>query len=372
MLKMGESAKQQMGETTELLTQRQSLMRRILMFPLTRLLVVGIVLVLVTISVAVVADIAVLIIGQLHPVGLSVSSVSSLSNDVLEAMGQILLAYGLFAVAGIITAVLTGKVIERRSLAEVGLGRRGLLRNTLQGFGIGTGMLLLLLLMDKATVLLGLTPEAEDTLTYDYLNLVLQQVQPLGVFGYLALAFVITCFIAVSEEIVFRGLLFRILEEGLGSWLALGISALLFGMVHLGNFDDPTLLSVASQTAGGFSLAAAYMLTRKLWLPISIHWGWDFTAFAYSPEGLLTFGDASSDAVPALTNLIASIPDLVLTIVLLALVIRRGQIHTPRWMQRKRTHKKPYVDENAEARGTNEAVGGRLQRIIGVRDQSNI
>jgi membrane protease YdiL (CAAX protease family) len=346
MLKMREPAEQQMGEPTELLTQRQSLVRRILMFPLTRLLIAAIVFELVVISVAILAITAMLILGQLHLVDLFVGSLSSTSND--SSPMSLILIFGLLALAGIITLVFMGKVVEQRSLAEVGLGLRGLLRYTLKGFGIGTGMLLLLILMTEAAVLLGLVSEAESTLSYDYFNLALQQMQQTGgVFGYLGLAFVFAWLVAVCEEIVFRGLLFRILEEGLGSWLALAISSLAFSMAHLGNFEDPTLLSVASQTAGGVAFAAAYMLTRKLWLPIAIHWGWDFAIFGISPEALLTLDDASTASVSALTSLIISIPDLVLAIVLLTLVIRRGQIRTPCWMQRKRTHKKPYVDENA-------------------------
>src|ERR1043166_4163357 len=37
---------------------------------------------------------------------------------------------------------------------------------------------------------------------------------------------------AISEEVLFRGVLFRILEEQLGPWLALPLSAALFGGMH--------------------------------------------------------------------------------------------------------------------------------------------
>lgn len=340
MLKAGVPTEQQqhMGKPAELPTQSQSLVRRFLLFPLTRLLIAVLVFAIV---VMVVANIAVFVagfvVGLLSSVDSSVSFIPSLSTNASQVM-ELVLVFALFAVAGIITLAFMGKVIERRSLAEVGLGR-GLLRNTLQGFGIGLGMVLLLGLMLTVAVLVGLIPDSEVTPSIDYL----EQVREFGgVFGYLGLVFAITCLVAVAEEIVFRGLLFRMLEEGLGSWLAMAISAVLFGMAHLGNFEDPTLLSIASQTAGGFGFAAAYMLTRNLWLPIGIHWGWNFVIFAISsPEDVLTLSDGSAEASPALTDLIASMPDVVLAIVLLALVIRRGQIRTPRWMQRKhRSHNK--------------------------------
>jgi membrane protease YdiL (CAAX protease family) len=298
------------------------------------------------------------IVGLLDPVDSYVGFVSGLSSNASGVM-EMVLVFGLLAVSGTITAVLMGKVVERRTLAEVGLGFRGFLSHTLRGFGIGVGMFLLLVLIYEATSLLGLTatPEEEAMLTIDYLYLVLEQVQEFGgVFGYLGLAFAFACFVAVAEEILFRGLLFRILEEGLGSWLALAISAVLFGMVHLENFDDPTLLSVASQTAGGVGLAAAYMLTRKLWLPIGIHLGWDFVIFATGPEALLTLSDAPMEALPALDALITSIPDLVLGIVLLILVVRRGQIRTPRWMRRNRTQKEVSTNEDSTALREEKAI----------------
>jgi uncharacterized protein len=332
MLKTGETTELQMRVPTELPTQRQSVGRRLLMFPLTRLLIAGIIFALVTLSVLVVAGISVagiaVLIGQLHPVDLSVGFVSGLSNEALEAIG-IILMFGVLAVAGIITLVLMGKVIERRSLAEVGLGRRGLLRHTALGLGIGAGAALLYILMVILAMSLGVMDPSYVDLSSDW--------QPFGVFGNLGLILVFTCWVAVAEEIIFRGFLFRIVEEGLGSWLALAISALLFGMVHLPNFDDPSLLDVASQMTGGVSLAAAYMLTRKLWLPIGIHWGWDLLLFAIDGGDFVSVLTSSWDSGGgALETVLGVLPDLILSIVLLALVIRRGQIRTPRWMQRKR------------------------------------
>lgn len=344
------------GGPTELPAQRRSLGRRILMFPLSRLLIAGIVFALIAMPLAFMAG---FVASLLPGIGASVSSVSGSSSNVSAVMEMVLI-FGLLAVAGTITLALVGKVIERRSLAEVGLGLRGFLRHTLRGFGIGTGMVLLLVLTYEVAVLLGLTPaESGDTLSIDYLNLVLEQVQEFGgLVGYLGIAFALACFVAVAEEVAFRGLLFRILEEGLGSWLALAISAVLFGMLHLANFEDPTPLSVASQTAGGVAFAAAYMLTRKLWLPIGIHWGWDFAIFASGPEALLTLSDASAEAPSDLTALILSVPDLVLAVVLLALVIRRGQIRAPGWMRReRRTPKKPYdIDGSAATLREEKAV----------------
>ncbi len=81
----------------------------------------------------------------------------------------------------------------------------------------------------------------------------------------------------VFEELVFRGVVFRIVEERLGSWVALLLSALIFGLLHAFN-DNATLIDgVAVSIEAGLLLAVCYMLTRNLWMPIMFHAAWNFT-----------------------------------------------------------------------------------------------
>jgi membrane protease YdiL (CAAX protease family) len=79
------------------------------------------------------------------------------------------------------------------------------------------------------------------------------------------------------EEILVRGIVFRIMEEGLGTWLSLGISASLFGFLHLKNPNATILSGVAIALTAGILLASAYILTRRLWLAIGLHFAWNFT-----------------------------------------------------------------------------------------------
>lgn len=82
---------------------------------------------------------------------------------------------------------------------------------------------------------------------------------------------------AVFEEVLFRGIVFRIVEERLGSWIALVISALIFGFLHLMNDGSRFWDGLAVAIEAGLLLGAAYMLTRSLWFPIAIHYAWNFT-----------------------------------------------------------------------------------------------
>ncbi len=79
------------------------------------------------------------------------------------------------------------------------------------------------------------------------------------------------------EEVFFRGVFFRITEEWLGSWIALLISAGIFGALHLGNDNATLLAGAAIAIEAGILLGAIYMVTRRLWVAIGVHAGWNFT-----------------------------------------------------------------------------------------------
>jgi hypothetical protein len=81
----------------------------------------------------------------------------------------------------------------------------------------------------------------------------------------------------VGEEVLFRGVVFRVLEESAGTLAALILSAGLFGLMHAGNHGATTFSTVAVALEAGGMLAAAYIWSRSLWLPIGIHLAWNFT-----------------------------------------------------------------------------------------------
>src|SRR5690348_14967815 len=101
---------------------------------------------------------------------------------------------------------------------------------------------------------------------------------------------------AVTEELIFRGILFRIVEGRFGTWFALGLTAVLFGLSHLFNPHASLWGAIAIAIEAGAMLAAAYAATRSLWLPIGLHFGWNYAEGAIfgtdvsgsnTPEGLL-------------------------------------------------------------------------------------
>lgn len=86
----------------------------------------------------------------------------------------------------------------------------------------------------------------------------------------------IMCGVAVTEELLFRGVLFRLLEKGTGTAVALTVSGLLFGALHLVNPGATLWGALAIAAEAGVLLGAAYTVSRRLWLPIGLHLGWNF------------------------------------------------------------------------------------------------
>jgi membrane protease YdiL (CAAX protease family) len=84
--------------------------------------------------------------------------------------------------------------------------------------------------------------------------------------------------VAVTEELLFRGVLFRVVEERTGTWIALLLTGVLFGLMHLLNPDAGLWGAIAIAIEAGFMLAACYAATRTLWVPIGLHFGWNFAA----------------------------------------------------------------------------------------------
>ena len=81
---------------------------------------------------------------------------------------------------------------------------------------------------------------------------------------------------AINEEVLFRAIGFRFAEQLGGSLFALGVTSLLFGILHLVNPGATLFAALAIASEAGILLGGAYMLTRRLWLAVGLHGGWNF------------------------------------------------------------------------------------------------
>jgi len=155
-------------------------------------------------------------------------------------------------------------------------------------------------------------------------------------------------FAAVSEELVFRGILFRWLEDFGGSWMALLLTSAFFGASHLMNPHASPIAAVGIAFEAGVMLGAAYMLTRSLWLPMGIHAAWNFTQgeiFDIPVSGTPVHGmvTAKLEGPPRLTgngfgleaSIIAIVVATLFGLWLLWLAIRKGEVVQPWWVRRR-------------------------------------
>jgi membrane protease YdiL (CAAX protease family) len=153
--------------------------------------------------------------------------------------------------------------------------------------------------------------------------------------------------VAVNEELLFRGVVFRILEERTGSVIAVVASSIIFGLTHLVN-DHATLWgTLALGIEGGTLTAACYLVSRSLWLPIGVHFAWDFThigvfglptssSIGGSQTGLLHTTLSGADALTGGTfgpeaSLVALLVCSVPTYLLLRRAARTGRLRPRPW-----------------------------------------
>ena len=155
-------------------------------------------------------------------------------------------------------------------------------------------------------------------------------------------------FAAISEELMFRGILFRWIEDFGGSWLALLVTSALFGCAHLLNPHASPIAAAGIAFEAGVMLGAAYMLTRSLWMPMGLHAAWNFAQgeiFDIPVSGTPVHGmlTARLSGPPLLTgngfgleaSLIAIAVATLFGLWLLWLAIQRGEVIQPRWVRRR-------------------------------------
>jgi hypothetical protein len=151
-------------------------------------------------------------------------------------------------------------------------------------------------------------------------------------------AFSMALLAGVAEEIIVRGTVYRLLEDGFGTLIAIVLSGALFGLLHALNPGATLASTAAIAVEAGILLAAAYLVTRSLWLAIGLHIGWNFTEGGIfgaavsggKSHGLITTVFAGPDWLTGgkfgpEASLTAVILCVVVAAVLLAVAIRRGE-----------------------------------------------
>jgi len=98
--------------------------------------------------------------------------------------------------------------------------------------------------------------------------------------GLLVFVFIELFAASVFEEVLLRGIVFRITEENLNTVWALVISSVLFSILHLAN-SGFNLVSLISLMLIGGLLGIIYSYTKNIWSVIFVHLGWNFAQAFY-------------------------------------------------------------------------------------------
>ena len=228
--------------------------------------------------------------------------------------------------AGVVSYLVLVKAIERRELSEFAL-------RDIPTLGIA-GVVLGAVLFSTVALVLWLAGSYHVTGTnpqVDWLPAILSVGLGAGIF----------------EEIVTRGVLYRIVEEGLGTWWALAISALFFGAAHIFNPGATLWSSLAIAIEAGVLLALLYHVTRSLWACVGLHAAWNImqgTVFGIPVSGGEAHGWLISNRTGpdwlsgGVFGAEASVVALILcsscSVLLLIVALRRGTIVPPAWRRR--------------------------------------
>jgi len=208
---------------------------------------------------------AVVIIGQ--QIAVKLLDLTSLDKDYRN------LLKGLFVSAScVLSYILFFKKYDKRAVTEFAV--KGLAKNLIIGTSIG-------FMLQSLTILV----------MYLNGNYSVININPVS---FILIPFALMFTVAIIEEILVRGIIFRIMEEKLGSYVSLTISSLLFGVLHLAN-PHSTLISSICITIAGFLMGAAFIYSRNLWMPIALHFAWNFTQSGIF--GAITSGNEKTNSL---------------------------------------------------------------------------
>jgi membrane protease YdiL (CAAX protease family) len=169
-------------------------------------------------------------------------------------------AMGTFAAAAVANAIPV-RIYERGRLVDIGMGwsaasRRNLALGILGGIGAALVVLIGPVLVRAADV-----EAAPDS----HLQ-----------WGSLIFVSIVLLFGAVGEELLFRGYAFQVLVRSVGPFATILPVSVLFGLAHSTN-QNVSMLALVNTVLWGVLLGYAFIRSGDLWLPIGLHFGWNWT-----------------------------------------------------------------------------------------------
>jgi len=164
------------------------------------------------------------------------------------------------------------RIYENRHLVEIGLWlNRRSSENLLLGLAGGAASAALVLAPALLVGAAHLTPTPDDQPTV----------------GTIIFVSILLAAGSIGEELFFRGYGFQELLAAIGPWATVIPVGVIFGLLH-GSNPGATWFSAANTAGFGILFGYAYLRSRDLWLPMGLHFGWNFTLplFGVNVSGL--------------------------------------------------------------------------------------
>ena len=207
-------------------------------------------------------------------VALYVATLFVFAGMLVWLLGYPTAAMGATLLSAVFANWLTLRIYEDRHLVDIGLWlNRRSAENLVLGLagGVGSAALVLAPALLVGAAHLTPTPAPADQPTV----------------GGIIFVSILLAAGSVGEELLFRGYGFQELLAAVGPWATVVPVGILFALLHGAN-PGATWFSTANTAGFGILFGYAYLRSRDLWLPMGLHFGWNFTLplFGVNVSGL--------------------------------------------------------------------------------------
>jgi uncharacterized protein len=196
-----------------------------------------------------------------------------------DDLGATVASFLVFLLATILVTWMFCRYVDRRPFVSLGLQRdRGWVRELVLGFGLGALLQTFIFALQLVSGAYQLASASSGS-TFS---------GPLLI----ATMFIAFILVALNEELLARGYLLQTLAQTVGRPLAVVLSSGLFALGHLFN-PNANAIALGALFFAGLLLAAGYLVSGRLWLPIGLHLSWNFflgPVLGFPVSGLPTGG----------------------------------------------------------------------------------
>ena len=196
------------------------------------------------------------------------------NTEAISSLPMVVLMSVIVCVGMVLSVFLAGRILDRRTFKSFGFSMNKKWWGDLAfGLGLGAILMVIIFLMEWLLGYVTITDTfAISNPKYSFLPLILSQV-------------VLFIAVGIQEEVLSRGYHLKNLGEGLNVFksitprtaviLSTLISSAIFGLLHANN-PNASFISTFNIFLAGIMLAAGYLFTKQLAIPIGLHITWNF------------------------------------------------------------------------------------------------